>query len=140
MFCGLPDFIAMTLVRLLSQMLAFFFRVELSGNVSKFKKKKEILLRTFTSSMRHRVRKIHQNSRRSRAGTTKNCILCVASAKKKGRGGGRTARNQGERENFLFSPIPSLFVPPSPSLFDALNYFVFQFYSYSNDHSHKTEC
>lgn len=113
--------------------VGIFFRVELSGNVSKFKKKKEILLRTFTSSMRHRVRKIHQNSRRSRAGTTKNCILCVASAKKKGKRG-------GERENFLFSPIPSLFVPPSPSLFDALNYFVFQFYSYSNDHSHKTEC
>ena len=88
--------------------VGIFFRVELSGNVSQFKKKKEILLRTFTSSMRHRVRKIHQNSRRSRAGTTKNCILCVASAKKRGKGEGRG--------RIFFSPQSLLFLslPPHP--------------------------
>ena len=100
--------------------VGIFFRVELSGNASKFKKNKEILLRTFTSSMRHHGRKIHQNSRRSRAGTTKKCIPCVAGAKKKGRGGGKTARNQGERENFPFLPNPISFCPSLPIPFRRL--------------------
>ena len=39
--------------------VGIFFKVELSGNASKFKKKKEILLRTFTSTS-------------SRAATSKN--------------------------------------------------------------------
>ena len=39
--------------------VGIFLKVELSGNASKFKKKKEILLRTFTSTS-------------SRAATTKN--------------------------------------------------------------------
>ena len=97
--------------------VGIFFRVELSGNVSKFKKKKEILLRTFTSSMRHRVRKIHQNSRRSRAGTTKNCLLCVASAKKKKRGGeGEEPQETRGRGRIFFSPQSLLFLslPPHP--------------------------
>ena len=97
--------------------VGIFLRVELSGNVSKFKKKKEILLRTFTSSMRHRVRKIHQNSRRSRAGTTKNCILCVASAKKKKRGGeGEEPQETRGRGRIFFSPQSLLFLslPPHP--------------------------
>lgn len=102
--------------------VGIFFRVELSGNVSKFKKKKEILLRTFTSSMRHRVRKIHQNSRRSRAGTTKNCILCVASAKKRGKGEGRgkNRKKPGEEGEFSFLPNPFSFCPSLPIPFRRL--------------------
>lgn len=100
--------------------VGIFFRVELSGNASKFKKNKEILLRTFTSSMRHHVRKIHQNSRRSRAGTTKKCILCVAGAKKKGEGRGKSRKKPGGDGEFSFLPNPFSFCPSLPIPFRRL--------------------
>lgn len=122
MFCGLPYFFRNDSSTLTFSDVGNFFRVELSGNVCKFKKKKEILLRTFTSSMRHRVRKIHQNSRRSRAGTTKNCLLCVASAKKKrkGEGRGKNRKKPGGEGEFSFLPNPFSFCPSLPIPFRRL--------------------
>ena len=105
-FCGLPDFIAMTPVRLLSQMLAFFLKLNCQGTPPSLKRKRKFF---FVRSLPPVVLQRRQKMYTLRRGD------------KKAERRGKNRKKPGGEGEFSFLPIPFSFCPSLPLPFRGLN-------------------